>query len=92
MYRIEFDSDFDKGRCIECPLSHYVRDPIAEVKRLVCVLGYFRDECPLEEVDDNTGEWIISSDGYYPYCSECKHRPDEMSHFCPECGADMRGV
>lgn len=51
MYRIEFESDFEEGHCIECPLSHYVRDPIAEVKRLVCVLGYFRDECPLEEVE-----------------------------------------
>lgn len=38
------------------------------------------------------GEWIISSDGYYPYCSECKNEPKhgEMTNFCPNCGADMR--
>ena len=39
-----------------------------------------------------TGKWIISSDGYYPYCSECKSEPKngEMTDFCPNCGADMR--
>ena len=39
------------------------------------------------------GEWIICSDGYYPYCSNCKQEPKGrvMSHFCPYCGADMRG-
>ena len=37
--------------------------------------------------------WIICSDGYYPYCSECKHEPQgrEMTKFCPNCGAKMDG-
>lgn len=35
------------------------------------------------------GKWIISSDGYYPYCSECGKEPKEMSEFCPHCGAKM---
>lgn len=36
------------------------------------------------------GRWLISSDGYYPYCSECKCEPTgEMSKFCPSCGAQM---
>lgn len=35
------------------------------------------------------GEWIISSDGYYPYCSECWKEPKEISEFCPHCGAKM---
>ena len=40
------------------------------------------------------GHWIISSDGYYPYCSECKSEPEsgKMTHFCPNCGADMRNA
>lgn len=39
-----------------------------------------------------TGKWYISSDGYYPYCSECGYEPEDgnMTDFCPQCGADMR--
>ena len=38
-------------------------------------------------------EWIISSDGYYPYCSRCKNEPKNgvMTDFCPNCGAYMKG-
>lgn len=37
------------------------------------------------------GKWLISSDGYYPYCSECGKEPKsrEMTKFCAECGAKM---
>lgn len=39
----------------------------------------------------NRPHWIISSDGYYPYCSECKSEPKngDMTDFCPNCGAKM---
>ena len=38
------------------------------------------------------GRWIISSDGYYPYCSECKERPEgKPTKFCPNCGARLIG-
>lgn len=39
------------------------------------------------------GHWLINSDGYYPYCSECQKEPKsgDMTDFCPNCGADMRG-
>lgn len=39
------------------------------------------------------GRWLINSDGYYPYCSECKEEPKhgEMTHYCPNCGARMDG-
>ena len=36
------------------------------------------------------GRWIVSSDGYYPYCSECKERPEgKTTKYCPNCGAMM---
>ena len=39
------------------------------------------------------GRWVICSDGYYPYCSECKNEPKhgEMTDYCPNCGAKMDG-
>ena len=39
------------------------------------------------------GEWIICSDGYYPYCSNCNHEPKNgvMTNYCPKCGAKMKG-
>lgn len=38
-----------------------------------------------------TAHWIISSDGYYPYCSNCKTEPKggEMTKYCSECGCKM---
>ena len=37
-------------------------------------------------------EWIICSDGYYPYCSRCGEEPVErkMTDFCSHCGASMK--
>ncbi len=39
------------------------------------------------------GHWIICSDGYYPYCSECTKEPQGrvMTDWCPNCGAKMDG-
>ena len=39
------------------------------------------------------GKWKINSDGYYPYCSECKGEPGsgKMTDYCPNCGARMDG-
>lgn len=59
--------------------------------------NYVSNDCDISECPWRTvrkqGHWIISSDGYYPYCSECKSEPKsgEMTDFCPSCGADMRG-
>lgn len=33
--------------------------------------------------------WIICSDGYYPYCSECHYEPKKITPFCPNCGVKM---
>ena len=37
------------------------------------------------------GTWIISSDGWYPYCSICNNEPEggKMTTYCPSCGARM---
>ena len=49
-------------------------------------------EAPTADVAEvKHGEWLINSDGYYPYCSECGAEPIMriMSKFCPNCGAKM---
>ena len=37
--------------------------------------------------------WEIDCDGYYPYCSNCRHEPEgrKMTKFCENCGAKMKG-
>lgn len=44
-------------------------------------------------VKRKTGQWLINSDGYYPYCSICKNEPQGriMTDYCPNCGAYMKG-
>ena len=49
-------------------------------------------EAPAADVEPvRHGKWLINSDGYYPYCSECKEEPKSgiMTHYCPNCGAKM---
>ena len=39
---------------------------------------------------DNSAHWIISSDGYYPYCSACGYQPEgRPTKFCANCGKIM---
>ena len=37
--------------------------------------------------------WEVDCDGYYPYCSNCRHEPEgrKMTKFCENCGAEMKG-
>lgn len=49
-----------------------------------------------EAVGEDTkvfAKWEICCDGYYPYCSNCKNEPKskEMTDYCPNCGAKMKG-
>ena len=56
---------------------------------------YSPDMSKLETIDPEIlrphGKWVICSDGYYPYCSECKEEPKggNMTSYCPNCGATM---
>jgi len=38
------------------------------------------------------GKWIADYDNYMCYCSNCEYRALFPHNFCPNCGADMRGV
>lgn len=49
------------------------------------------DKLPAVQPKQKTGQWMINSDGYYPYCSRCKREPRSriMTKYCAECGAFM---
>jgi len=61
-----------------------------QIKGVEIAIGYVKT-IPSVTPKPRTGKWIINSDGYYPYCSECKSEPKsgEMTDFCPNYGADM---
>lgn len=48
-------------------------------------------EVPAVQLEQKIGHWIICSDGYYPYCSQCKYEQKEKTRYCPNCGAFMKG-
>lgn len=49
------------------------------------------NEVPNIRSKQKTGQWLINSDGYYPYCSICKNEPQGriMTDYWPNCGAKM---
>lgn len=68
--------------------AHIVYSRVAEILREQID---FVKELPQVEPEPRKGKWLINSDGYYPYCSECNTEPKsgEMTNFCPKCGAKM---
>lgn len=48
------------------------------------------DSAPADVAPVVHAKWVICSDGYYPYCSNCSEGPKGgLSSFCPHCGAKM---
>lgn len=91
--------DFDLFNCEELPVAkHWDGHTELDVTRLLSlpVIEAIK-KTPAEKLRDEEGkkigEWKINPDGYYPYCSECQKEPQgrEMTDYCPNCGADMRG-
>ena len=44
-----------------------------------------------DALKEHTSHWVISSDGYYPYCAACKQEPQSgyITEYCPHCGRRM---
>lgn len=64
---------------------------------LIKALQYDRDQYEKGYQDckaamEKTGKWLINSDGYYPYCSQCKYEQKEKTRYCPNCGVKMRVI
>ena len=51
------------------------------------------EQIPAVQPEKKIGQWLINSDGYYPYCSVCHNVQvnGKMTNYCPECGAYMKG-
>ena len=65
---------------------------------LIKALQYDRKQYEKGFVDGATTQmeahWEIDCDGYYPYCSNCRHEPEgrKMTKFCENCGAEMVNI
>lgn len=54
-------------------------------------IALYDDELQKLKARQKKSLWVISSDGYYPYCGACGARADKMTDYCPACGRRMRG-
>ena len=66
------------------------------ISRQAAIAKLFNELVVLDELPSirpKTGQWLINSDGYYPYCSNCKNEPQGrvMTNYCLHCGANMEG-
>lgn len=60
-------------------------------KCAACISAWLNEKAKTtdEEQPVKCGKWIVSSDGYYPYCSECGDRPPKITNYCANCGTKM---
>lgn len=81
----------------ESGIGFYDDEPIQTLNRALKVIK----NIPAANVAPvRHGRWIVERDDYFGFksveikCSECNSHPkdDEMTSFCPNCGADMREV
>ena len=76
-------------------ILRYVKDVITLESEINCkkdenkFLNELLNEIPITSLNS---KWVISSDGYYPYCPNCHYRLEgELKRFCANCGMDMKG-
>lgn len=78
------------------PLCDVKTAPAVDAETVFEQMGLVKEAMDMEKAylrPVRHGRWIISSDGYYPYCWDCKARPKggNMTKYCPNCGAKMDG-
>lgn len=91
---------------IQKQLDTYVENEVLKVAQGISVyvdkeeltkaLKYDRDQYNKGYEDgiastQKQAHWEIDCDGYYPYCSNCRHEPEgrTMTKYCENCGARM---
>ena len=68
------------------------QEAIEKLKEILFMTGYKEAlDLAIKALEERSqGEWKLDSLG--AYCSECGTHPDYSSNYCPNCGADMRGM
>ena len=89
MRLIDADALMENAQVYEIECGNEIGDDVREIK---AVLASRIENAPIIDPVKH-GKWLINSDGYYPYCSECKAEPKsrELTNYCPNCGAKMDG-
>ena len=86
---IEREALLKNAQTYSMEFGEYIGDDVRDVD---AILADRVKDAPAADVEPvRHGRWLINSDGYYPYCSECKEEPKSgiMTHYCPNCGAKM---
>ena len=83
--------------CLDCIIGEAIDNaPAVDAEKVCEQMGLVKEAMDMAKAylrPVRHGRWIISSDGYYPYCWDCKARPKggNMTKYCPNCGAKMDG-
>lgn len=70
----------------------FTPEQIEKLKKELYLTGTYVSE--RKENNHKPAQWLINSDGYYPYCSNCKAKAKDglMTEYCLRCKAKMEGV
>ena len=78
-------------------MSRYIDLDEAKARTTQLIHGYeveqWLDTIPSIDIDRPQGEWIKDAEWWCVYkCSVCGDTFDELTNFCPHCGARMKGA
>ena len=78
-------------------MSRYIDLDEAKARTTQLIHGYeveqWLDTIPSIDIDRVQGEWIKDAEWWCVYkCSVCGETFDELTNYCPNCGARMKGA
>ena len=78
-------------------MSRYIDLDEAKARTTQLIHGYeveqWLDTIPSIDIDRPQGEWIKDAEWWCVYkCSVCGDTFDELTNYCPNCGARMKGA
>ena len=85
----EIFSEVQNRFCTYCNRKNSYDCQVCNIYKILGIIGSASETSSFIK----KAKWEICSDGYYPYCSNCKEEPQGkvMTDYCPNCGAYMKG-